>query len=184
MIRYLLLILSFISFNLFSQEVIVENDSLILWQKDRKLNWEDFKGQPINDRENVLAEVHGSIKTIKTYWSNGVPKFEIGCHFLKYDSWTVTKDSLSLIHEQVHFDIYELYARKIRKVFCELNEDMITDFKEYQRLFNSYLTENGERNELYDIEVIVNQKKQQEWQAKIAKELEELKEYEYIPAVP
>ncbi|WP_103068806.1 hypothetical protein [Aquimarina sediminis] len=181
MIRFFIVILSLVFCGSFAQEVVIENDSLILWQKDRQLTWDDFKGDPVEDKINALAEVHGRIKTIKTYWSNGVPRFEIGCHFLKFDSWTSTKDSLSLVHEQIHFDIYELHARKIRKAFCELNEKGVTDFKSYQDLFNNNLKANGELNELYDIEVVVKQDNQQKWQEKIAKELEELKEYEYIP---
>ncbi len=33
----------------------------------------------------------GEIITEKTYWENGVPKFEIRCYFLKDKSWDYNK---------------------------------------------------------------------------------------------
>lgn len=161
--------------------VVLENDSLILWQKDRKLEWEDFKGKQLNFHGNVLAETHGKISIINCEFTDYVPVYKIGTYFEKLSSWTITKDSTSLEHEQIHFDIYELFARKIRKAFYRLNEEQNIDLKKYEATFNSFIEENNKYNELYDVDVITNQAKQQKWRECIAKELEELKEYEYVP---
>ena len=174
-------ILFFFMTTCFSQEVVIENDSLLLWQADRSLTWEDFKGAQRNYHGNVLAEACGKIKTVDTYWIGETPKFNIRCYFIKTCSWTITDDPESLEHEQIHFDIYELFTRKIRKAFDELNQNNISDLKKYTDTFSFYLQENEKHNEMYDIDVVTDQTKQLEWKAEVLKELEELKEYEYVP---
>lgn len=41
--------------------------------------------------------------------------YNITALFSKYDSWLIIKARDIVDHEQIHFDIYELYARKMRK---------------------------------------------------------------------
>ena len=160
---------------------IVENDSLILWQENRMLEWNDFKGKQLDFHGNVLAETHGDIVILSKKRVDYVPIIKIGTYFKKYSSWTITEDVLSLNHEQIHFDIYELFTRKIREAFCKLNDEGNIDLEKYEEAFNEFIEENNRYNELYDVDVLTNQSKQKEWRLKVTKELEELKEYEYIP---
>jgi len=48
-----------------------------------------------------------------TYYFNITPLFN------KYDSWMIVKSADILQHEQIHFDIFELFARKMRKHLVE-----------------------------------------------------------------
>lgn len=45
--------------------------------------------------------------------------YNITALFSKYDSWLVIKARDIVDHEQIHFDIYELYARKMRKAMVD-----------------------------------------------------------------
>ena len=85
-------------------------------------------------------------------------------------------------HEQLHFDITELYARKIRKRFKELQDMGETDYEEYVKIYYELEKELDAFQQKYDSEVYFREQNQKEWIEKIAKELEELKEYECIPA--
>ncbi len=45
--------------------------------------------------------------------------YNISALFNKYESWMIVKSKDILEHEQIHFDIFELYARKMRKLLVE-----------------------------------------------------------------
>lgn len=166
------------------QDLVVENDTAILWKKDRLLNWEDFKGKgkaPKN--ENILHKVAETISLIKLAYvknKNGVEKEVFLCYFSKNESWTITEDIQTLEHEQIHFDIMEVYTRRIRKKHLELDSLGISDLNIYDAHTSRLIQESIAFNEKYDEEVLLNYPKQKEWRICIDKELEELKEYEFV----
>ncbi|WP_347924818.1 hypothetical protein [Pontimicrobium sp. SW4] len=151
----------------------------ILWSSNKKLTWNDFLGEPNNYKENLLAETQCEIKIIGTYRSGGIPKYIIASYFIKSKSWTKVNDSLTLKHEQVHFDIYELFTRKIRKEFDKLNKKKVRDTKMYDEIYYKLVNESINLNDRYDNEVYFNNEKQQIWIEEIAVELENLKEYSF-----
>ncbi len=96
----------------------------IVW-KDKKLSWSDFKEKPGYDKYPY--------KLAKTNWKLDVVINDTSCSkdtnrvnikitalFNPLQSW-VRNPSISfrslklLVHEQLHFDIVELFARKMRK---------------------------------------------------------------------
>ncbi len=159
----------------------------VLWVQNRKLAWKDFKGKNNNSFDSKKAETTTIIMIDTSFYDkNNIPKYKISCYFLPYKSWTITSEEFVLEHEQVHFDIGELYARKIRKSFDSLNRSKEIDFKIYEQIFNYYDIECGKYNELYDSEVysieengrVYFDKAQQViWIERVSKELEELKKY-------
>jgi hypothetical protein len=52
-----------------------------------------------------------------------------------------TTSAYDLAHEQLHFDIGELYARKIRKGVMELRDRKIKSIEEYGSLISKLITE-------------------------------------------
>lgn len=52
--------------------------------------------------------------------SENVYYYNITALFSRYDSWMIVKSKDILEHEQIHFDIFELYARKMRKYLVEV----------------------------------------------------------------
>jgi len=87
------------------------------WNANHRLKWSDFQGVP--DYENWrVAAVTSSLIQFSYYCDNGVLKCDSKAVFMKDNSW-VKKDEVDadyLVHEQLHFDITELYARKMRKM--------------------------------------------------------------------
>ena len=87
----------------------------IIWSKDYKLTWEDFKGRPKSSSKFGAITISSVRKNFS--YKNGKISINAETIFFKKDSWV--KDNakiLSLLgHEQLHFDIAELFARKFRK---------------------------------------------------------------------
>ena len=92
--------------NVFSQDTIK-------WSPTYNLNWEDFQGTPDTSVESAAITSSGiSCKTLFTDTSFTINVFAF---FEKRKSWkskSVNKDILS--HEQGHFDIAEIFARKLK----------------------------------------------------------------------
>lgn len=167
-----------ISFGISNNNYSVEQDSenRILWSSTQKLKWDDFKGIPPSDRFIKEAVIQCEIAFIEE--SSNV---NVGTFFVKNKSWTITDNIITLEHEQLHFDIYEVYTRKIRQCFDSLNQKGILNSEMYQKCYDDFVQESIERNTLYDSEVYFNEQRQKEWEEMIRLELEELKEFEYIP---
>lgn len=155
-----------------------EEKNRIQWSNERKLTWEDFRGTPPKNRGNKIAETFGEIVTDSSYWDNDIPKFIVKCYFLKDKSWTTTDASITLEHEQIHFDIYEVYTRKIRKAFDSLNNNGVRDFTIYQDQFNKYLMKNRECNKEYDNEAQFDGTIQKKWIKKVERELCEMDKFQ------
>lgn len=95
-------------------------DNSILWSETSRLEWSDFKGNPDLFIDAVALTASGlssdlSAKTTKTK----LIEFEVivEARFYPDQSWYKKEfaNSLVLAHEQLHFDITELHARKLRQ---------------------------------------------------------------------
>ncbi|MDC8003385.1 DUF922 domain-containing protein [Aureisphaera galaxeae] len=96
----------------------------IPWKEDRKLTWADFKGTPSGSEEFVASTNSGVTYSFSYSERNGVPKVEykILSNFYPNLSWyrPAKVSDYILGHEQLHFDISELHARKLKKALSEL----------------------------------------------------------------
>ena len=102
------------------------------------------------------------------------------CFFIKSKSWAKSKNNdILLIHEQGHFDIAELFARKLRKAFAEYKFNYKTVGKDIDNLFLLNKQERAKMDALYDKETKHSQDKQQQilWNKRIKTELNKLKKY-------
>lgn len=169
--KYLFII--FLVFNL--------NCNKVAWDSTSRLIWSDFQGDVPDEIGLKTAVTFVQIEIVGDVYEGEIPDVKIVANFLKDKSWTVVFDDETLRHEQLHFDIAELYARKLRKKFSILMSEKETNFEVYKNCYYSMVADNTEMQKKYDGEVYFNEVRQQEWQEKITKELEELKEYEYIP---
>ena len=184
--KYLLLTILLTISNLLIAQY--ETDSIIYWDLNRKLQWSDFLDSvpDAGAASNMIAITPVEIIT-KGYWDKNMPNFKVMVYFMKYEAWTKdNSSSIILNHEQLHFDIAELYARKIRKRIYELREMNEKDIDVYGESIKTLLTQRNERNKLYDAETLhgVFENKQKEWNLQIAKELWELKQYKVNNPAP
>lgn len=159
-----------------------QEDDRILWSSKRQLIWDDFEGDVPETKEPFVAAMTGySIKLHYKRIDDIILNYKIENYFIKNKSWTITADTQTLAHEQLHFDIAELYARKIRKLFDSLMLKKINNFDSYIDIYNSNISKCDRFQYLYDHQVSGNNKNQQEWRKKVGAELLRLKKYEYIP---
>lgn len=155
---------------------------MILWTSHTQITWSDFQGVPPNEKGLKLAV--SSVKIVVEgveYYEGETPNYVVMSYFNKKRSWSVTTSEKSLLHERLHFDITEIYSRKIRRTIKNLKDEGEKDENVYKEAYRKLLKDHGEAQDRYDKEVYFNKVKQQEWVDNFHKELEELKDYEYIP---
>ncbi|HEY0655976.1 MAG TPA: DUF922 domain-containing protein [Chryseosolibacter sp.] len=154
-----------------------ESNEVIVWSEYRPLTWEDFKGKRTED----AAGDAGTVVQIKAkpYLVKDQVKYDVSAVFVKNKSWADAQTKELLAHEQLHFDIAELYARKIRKVIAELSEAGERDVKVFNRAIQKLLRESNEIDIQYDLETLHGAmlKKQAEWSKEVKSELKALEQF-------
>ena len=183
--KVILIISALIGFSSFGQETIIENDTIILWSKTRNLTWEDFKSKiKSSEKQNGIytgaVTASGPVFIYRTD-KNGIDVPYPLTYFFKSKSWTISNDSLLLFHEQLHFDIAEVYTRKLRKMYNQLIETESYESSKFSELSEKISNECAERQKEFDNNPAYNREKQLEWRMIIDKELEQLAEFEYTP---
>ncbi len=169
----------FIAFLLCGIETIsAQSKDTIYWNANRKLNWEDFKGRP-DKTTNLLAMTQAGIG-YEVACNNGELKLKIYCYFNVNKSWTKEIDSDDLLqHEQLHFNITELYTRMLRKKLSELSDPCGKDIKLLDKIYSNIFKACADRQDDYDRESehSLNDEQQKIWTEKIARELKEIEKY-------
>ena len=149
-----------------------ELDSLKIWSKDYKLCWDDFLGNSPLTMKRGAALSFLEIHNITTYHKNEVLYYTVIPVFNRNKSATLYFTDVLLEHEQLHFDIQELFARKIRKEFQLLDENNACNIS-YQDVFNnqSEILRSYQKRFDFATGYSLKLKKQQIWKNKISKEL-------------
>ena len=109
-----------------SAQVLQQGDEILYWTKNNQLTLDDFRGLPSREdtilsgvsTKNMTHKLGAIIKgidvLIKT--EQGKTVFTIRAGMKKNLSWIKNYgDTISLKHEQGHFDICEIYARILRR---------------------------------------------------------------------
>lgn len=147
------------------------------WDPSRRLTWEDFRG-PVQSYtvENIAAATYCSIgfETIKAP-GNGQVRVNVFNSFYPTKSWArdVEKNVHVLAHEQCHFDICELYTRKLRERMAGIPVDFSTLDKLkaiYRQVQKEYETRQEALENETDHGLIYAE--QDRWQKSIANELQ------------
>ncbi len=118
------LILLFCFLTVFSQKLV--------WKEGTKLNWSLFKSSENKMKSDSTIVSYSSCGLSYTAFkdkANNKMKVRIDATFDPSKSWKhpIKTKNLNINHEQGHFDIAEIYARKLRKEFLEnVNYDSIT----------------------------------------------------------
>lgn len=153
-------------------------DNSICWRDDLKLKWSDFQGvvpQVTNWSAVCSAELLAT-----GCWSNNLPNFKITNCFDRNASWTDdTTSAEGLKHEQLHFDIAEIHARRMRKSVDSLRQLGETSFEPYSLIIQELLDRRNKIDSIYDEETAhsIFLKKQELWAEKIKNEIKELEAY-------
>lgn len=179
MIRIFLIICCFLS--------VQKDEPIISWNEANRLSWADFKAKPINTSSAVAITASGITFgfSITQTESNKVVGFttEVFAHFYPEQSWykIESTDNHILGHEQLHFDITELFARKFRRRISQLRISN-TVRNELKEIHNSINKELSQMQNKYDNETDYsrNHEAQAKWKLFVANELNKLSKHKSI----
>lgn len=164
-------------------------DDFILWQENKKLKIQDFKAENIDTIKVNRQQFLGAISAIRIEYSsfqrnkNSVPEFSIKTYFDPNESWMLLKNDYVLQHEQIHFDLTELYARKMRKSVESLRQKNITNISTYRKKIQHWNIMKEKASNQFDADnqdyyIKIGQKilfqknpKQEAWKKKVDREL-------------
>lgn len=103
--------------------VVSQEQEAIPWKPDTKLSWFDFRGKPFKTAWAAATTASGISYEFTTWDNEGelALNYKIHTYFYPEQSWYQPElcNAVILSHEQLHFDISELFARKMRKIMEE-----------------------------------------------------------------
>ena len=164
-------------------------DDFILWQENKKLKIQDFKADNKDTVKVNRQQFLGAISAIRIEYSsfqrnkNSVPDFSIKTYFDPNESWMLLKNDYVLQHEQIHFDLTELYARKMRKSVESLRQKNVTNISIYRKKIQHWNVMKEKASNQFDADnqdyyIKIGQKilfqknpKQEAWKKKVDREL-------------
>lgn len=147
------------------------------WSPHLRLSWGDFRGPVPIGRGNVAAETSCGIGFETNVVSRGTP-----IHFRVYNTFSTTRSWVRpdarvpevLEHEQGHFDLCELYTRKLRARFNGTEGITPENLRRITRaVWADVHGEYTDRQEQYEEETAhgLNREGQIAWTAYLEKEL-------------
>ena len=169
LLKYFLILLLFPSV-LFSQS---SNEEVLEWDPSRKLSWADYKARPNPDSDAAASTT--TYLGINYNITSRSFSYKIYSRFSKTRSWGLHKTAYILSHEQGHFDIAEVFARKLHKKMSEFKFDKRTYQKDLEKIYRDVTKEKEDTQNQYDKETnhSINKTEQLLWLKKIAAMLEE-----------
>lgn len=158
-----------------------EDKEFIPWLHERMLNWEDFQCAP---QRNTDAVASTSTSLGLAYQFDGRKlSYSITCKFSKTKSWGALKTDYILAHEQGHFDVTEIYARKLHHALTAYTVNSRTYKNDINRIYEKIVKEKEHLQNLYDgqSDHSRNRKVQANWAEIIGALLEETEPYANYP---
>lgn len=163
---------------------------VLYWDENVLLSWEDFK---INFDLDIVHHAQ-SATGIYSFWecNDNHYEFIVGCVFDRTKSWVKywvkfdRKNTSQLLnHEQTHFDLTEVYARKIRYALSTVPDPCRKSQSEMKAIVNKLLEEFKTEEKRYDSATKHGRDtdKQLLWDKNVYRMLEMLdqyKEYKYV----
>jgi len=149
------------------KNMVNNEDEMIPWRNQRKLSWDDFLSSPQKQGEAVAST--STSLGISYQVKNGELTYTITCNFSKKKSWGLLKTDYILAHEQAHFDITELHARKLYEALYNYEFNPDTFKKDIASIYEKIVAQKEEMQQAYDRETDHSRRKitQNNWLEKI-----------------
>jgi hypothetical protein len=159
----------------------MEDHEFIPWTHNRILTWDDFQSAP-NRGSDAVASTSTSLGLAYQVKDRALT-FEITCKFSKTKSWGSLKTDYILAHEQGHFNITEIYARKLYQELSLYKLNPRTYQQDLNRIYQKIVKEKENMQNLYDgqSDHSRNKKVQANWAEIINTLLEETQVYSSYP---
>jgi len=153
-------------------------DHAFAWSAGRRLAWSDFQGSPPSEGSEGAKTSY----TLYSGWKcrGGVFEFRVIAGFRPRQSWVkaiVLNDSSQrrtiLRHEQTHFDLAEVHARRMRSAFRDLAHPCALSDAELSAMAERFSQEEKAEQRRYDDETNhgLLADKQAGWSAAVARRL-------------
>ncbi len=153
-------------------------EAFFTWKENRKLSWNDFQGKP-NNNSSEVAMAASSVEFSYSTKNNQI-EWTVTAKYYPRLSWSIKslESDYILKHEQLHFDITELYTRLFRKQLKE-KVHSAKDLAKLKSISNNILKKWTNEENNYDNETnhSVDIQKQRLWQLNIQERLDVLKDY-------
>ena len=153
-------------------------DHAFAWSAGRPLAWRDFQGSPPSEGSEGAKTSY----TLYSGWKcrGDVFEFRVIAGFRPRQSWVkaiVLNDSMQrrtiLRHEQTHFDLAEVHARRMRRAFADLARPCAKTDAELRALVQRLAQEEKAEQRRYDDEtdhgLLADQ--QAAWSREVARQL-------------
>ena len=123
----------------------------LFWKAGKRLQWKDFEGRPDSSVKYAAATASG------ISWSYaikpGVFSFTAQAYFAKKKSWRKEGGTSRMLqHEQGHFDITELFSRKLKAKVAGRHWPVAALPTKLSALVDSVLVEKDAMQRRYDVE--------------------------------
>ncbi len=153
------------------------SQDVLAWDSATKLTWRDFQGKVDSNSPYSASTVSGIVYTF--HLSADGYSDSIAVVFYRSESWVRVQTEASLIHEQGHFDITEIFARRLRKRLQTFIPGRGSLGKQLKQLYDEVEGERVATENLYDTETkhSANVERQANWNVRIRKELKALEEF-------
>lgn len=178
----ILVSLSILLIPIFSSAQEEELRNKIIWDENRPLSWNDFRGAVNNKLEFKAWTCSGVFYKIQQISKNEI-KVSVETFFDPYKSWQNKKivSEKLLEHEQHHFDITKIQSRLFMKDLLEI--DFSTKNNTIEKIRQAYLQNLkniSSFNDMYDKETehSTNEEQQNLWNAGINRKLFETEDYD------
>ena len=151
------------------------------WTAARRLAWSDFRGRPPSGGTEGAQTAYSLYYGLRC--TRDLFQFHVLAGFLPRDSWvkpTVVanpdESRRTLDHEQTHFDLSEVYARRMRKHFADLFRPCDQPLESWRTVAQKYLRDEASAQDRYDEETRhgLIAARQRTWGADVAQQLKEL----------
>lgn len=142
------------------------------------MTWDDFQGK-INPQSSGIASTWSYMDLDIISYNTDSAVIDLAAVFSKTKSWVAYEEKTVLKHENGHFDITELWTRKLRKKITEMKFKP-SDFKsQLRKLYFEYDDKMDKYQDKYDDETesSMDTDQQKAWEAKIQQKLEEHNAY-------
>jgi hypothetical protein len=153
-------------------------DSAFTWSATRRLTWKDFRGRPPSSGSEVAKTAYALFYGWKC--RGEAFEFRVIAGFRPRHSWVKTmavNDSglsrSALRHEQTHFDLAEVHARRLRRYFGGLASACRKTDAELTQLASRLLQEEKAEQQRYDTETNhgLRPESQAAWNADVTRRL-------------
>ena len=151
------------------------NNGIKRWSVGYPLQWTDFNGKPDSPESIYAAATYAGLELdVAEISSSRRVKFRVRAVFDSRRSWAHPdrKDDHLLAHEQLHFDIAEVYARKLERKLNSM-QLKVKDKEIAKKLVQKYNQVQMQEQERFDKECFhgLDREKQLGWRTNVDKEL-------------